>query len=129
MEIGRSLKQSTPQVKAYKETMENQDNQRIAPRHPTEAAVTCRPFHSNGTTTAADAVMRNFSKSGSYIESVHAFKIGAVIQLRMVQYPSPLESRDWDDRPRSTCLAAIKWRRRLADGRDGAYGFGLKYLE
>ncbi|MGD9251111.1 MAG: hypothetical protein PVG19_07795 [Desulfobacterales bacterium] len=109
--------------------MENQDKRRIASRHPTEAAVACRPFHSNGTTTTADAVMRNFSKSGSYIESAHAFKIGTIIQLRMVQYPSTQGILDLDDRPRSTCLAAIKWRRPLADENDGPYGFGLKYLD
>ena len=109
--------------------MENQDKRRIASRYPTEAAVACRPFYSNGTTITADAVMRNFSKSGSYIESAHAFKIGTIIQLRMVQYPSLLKSLDWDDRPRSSCLAAIKWRRQLADDNDGPYGFGLKYLD
>ena len=109
--------------------MENQDKRRIASRHPTEAAVACRPFHSNGTTTAADAVMRNFSKSGSYIESAHAFKIGTVIQLRMVPYPSSLESFNWGERPRSSCLVAIKWRRQLTDENDGPYGLGLKYLD
>jgi hypothetical protein len=109
--------------------MENHDNQRIASRHPTEAAVACRPFHSSGATTTADAVMRNFSKSGSYIESAHAFGVGSVIQVRMVQYPSPIETRDWDDRPRPKGLAAIKWRRQLADEDDGFYGFGLKYLD
>ena len=109
--------------------MENLDKRRNASRHPTEAAVACRPFHSNGTTTTADAVMRNFSKCGAYVESAHALKIGTVIQLRMVQYPSPLEDLDWDERPRSTCLAAIKWRRHLSDENDGPIGFGLQYLE
>jgi hypothetical protein len=116
-------------MEVYQVTMEIQDKRRIASRHPTEATVACRPFHSSGTTATADAVMRNFSKSGSYIESAHAFKVGTIIQLRMLQYPSPLKSLDWDDRPRTTCLAAVKWRRQLAVENDKPYGFGLKYID
>ena len=89
----------------------------------------CQPFHSSGNTTAADAIMLNFSKSGSYIESAHEYKIGTIIQLRMVQYPSPLESLDWDDRPRSTCLAVIRWRCQRDDENDGPIGFGLQYID
>ena len=109
--------------------MANQDNQRIGLRFPTEAAVACRPFADRGGASPAEAVMRNFSKAGSYIESAHAFKTGAIIQLRMVQYPSTLGALDWDDRPRSIGIAAVKWRRPLADENDGPYGFGLKYLD
>ncbi len=109
--------------------MENIDKRRSESRYPTEAAVVCRPFHSSGSTTTADAVMRNFSKSGSYIESAHALKIGTIIQLRMVQYPSLLETLDWDDRPRCTGLAAVKWRYKLTDEIDGPIGFGLQYLD
>ena len=62
--------------------MKSRDKRRIALRHPIEATVACRPFTSRGTPQSADAVMRNFSDTGSYIESTHAFGVGTVIQVR-----------------------------------------------
>jgi hypothetical protein len=108
--------------------MKSRDKRRIELRHPIEATVACHPFTSRGTPQAADAVMRNFSDTGSYIESTHAFEVGTVIQVRLVPYPSTRPSADATEWPRSVGLATVRWRRPLADEAGGPYGFGLKHM-
>jgi hypothetical protein len=104
------------------------DPQRATARYATDASVACRPFNSRGG-DSADAVMRNFSKGGAYIETGRAFKIGTICQLRMVHYPLALRSVDPDDRPRSACLAVVKWREPLTPDNEGPYGYGLRQLD
>jgi hypothetical protein len=104
------------------------DQQRAAARYATDASVACRPFSSRGG-DSADAVMRNFSKGGAYIETGRAFKIGTICQLRMVQYPVALRSVAPDDRPRSACLAVVQWRQTLTPDNEGPYGYGLRQLD
>ena len=111
------------------ETRKTPVKRRTAVRHPADAAVACRPFSSRGGARGADAVMRNFSRAGVYIESVHEFKIGTILQLRILKYPTTLQSFDPDDRPRSMGLAAVKWRQQLTAEDAGPYGYGLKYLD
>ncbi len=102
---------------------------RVAPRNPTEAAITCRPYASTGTIRASDGVMRNFSSQGSYIETSHNYKSGTILIMRMVRYPSMPSSLAAEERPRSICLAEVKWRQDLADDNAIRYGMGLRYLE
>jgi hypothetical protein len=107
----------------------NADRRRAVARYPTDAAVACRRFSSKWCAYSVDAVMRNFSRTGAYIEAAHDFKIGTILQLRLAQYPAPLGSIDPDDQPRSICLAAVKWRQTLAAEESNQYGYGLKHLD
>jgi hypothetical protein len=111
------------------EKMEKKEIGRAAPRIATEAAIACRPFTSCGATHTADAVMRNFSEEGSYIETSHKFKLGTILHLRMVRYPPMPSSTAGETRPRSICLAEVKWRQELADETATRYGVGLRYLD
>jgi hypothetical protein len=73
--------------------------------------------------------MRNFSIAGAYIETFQEFRIGTILQMRMVQYPSTQQSLGPDDQPRTMTLAEVKWRQQLAAGNASPYGFGLKLLD
>lgn len=103
--------------------------ERVGPRSPIEAGITCRPYASSGATRASDGVMRNFSSGGSYIESSHKYKSGTILILRMVRYPTIPSSIPNEERPRSICLAKVKWQQELADHNAIRYGIGLKYLD
>lgn len=103
--------------------------QRAAPRNPTEAAITCRPYTSSGAVFKSDGVMRNFSIQGSYIETNRKFKSGTILILQIVRYPSMPASITHDVRPRSICLAEVKWQQELFDENAIRYGIGLKYLQ
>jgi hypothetical protein len=109
-------------------TIQN-NKKRIAPRNHTDAVVTCRPYGSTGAVRTADGVMRNFSSGGSYIETTDSYPSGTILILRMVRYPSMPASIHDDERPRSICLAEVKWRRALADETAVRYGIGLRYLD
>ncbi len=105
------------------------DKRTDAPRTATLAAVTCRPFASSGATHTADGVIRNYSGKGVYMETSHRFNSGTILHLRIVEYP-PESLRLGDDvRPRSICLAEVKWRQELADASGLQYGLGLRYLD
>jgi hypothetical protein len=110
------------------EILKKKEIERVAPRNATEAAITCRPFASTCAICASDGVMRNFSSQGAYIEVLHKFESGTILILRMVLYP-PMPSFIADDeRPRSICLAEVKWWQRVADKNVSRYGIGLRYL-
>jgi hypothetical protein len=113
---------------AIEETTQKK-SKRTGQRNPTEASIACRPFTSSGDTHTADGVMRNFSKEGSYIETSREFIIGTILHLRMVRYPPMPSSTADEDRPRSICLAEVKWRQELADENATRYGIGLRYLD
>jgi hypothetical protein len=72
--------------------------------------------------------MRNFSSGGSYIETTDKYPSGTILIVRMLRYPSTPSSLD-DERPRSICLAEVKWRRAVADETAIRYGIGLRYLD
>jgi hypothetical protein len=110
-------------------TLEKKDRRSVASRNPTEAVVVCRPFTSSGATHTADGFMRNFSKEGSYIETSREFKLGTILHLRIVRYPSMRLTPGTEDQPRSICLAEVKWRKELADENATRYGIGLRYLD
>lgn len=104
--------------------------ERAALRNPTKAAVTCRPFTSSGAIRISDGVMRNFSSLGSYVETSNKFTSGSVLIVRMVCYPSrPSTVLADEERPRSICLAEVRWQRELADETAMRFGMGLRYLE
>lgn len=86
-------------------------------------------LYQQGGTYSTDAVMRNFSIAGAYIETVHEFRIGSILQMRMVQYPSKQRSLGSDDQPRTMALAEVKWWHQLAAENARPYGFGLKLLD
>ncbi len=110
-------------------TMEKKTIERIAPRNPTEAAITCRPYASTGAIYASAGVMRNFSSQGSYIETSHKYQSGTILIMRMVRYPAIPPSITDEERPRSICLAEVKWRQDLAGENAIGYGIGLRYLD
>mgnify|MGYP001044498393 FL=1 len=105
------------------------DKRTDAPRNPTLACVTCRPFTSSGATHTADGVIRNYSGKGVYMETSHRFKSGTILHLRIVEYPTEPLGAEGDVRPRSICLAEVKWRQELADANGLQYGLGLRYLD
>jgi len=98
-------------------------------RNPTEATIICRPYASSGAICASDGIMRNFSSGGAYIETSHNFKTKTILILRVVRYPSMSSSITDLERPRSICLAQVKWRQVLAEENAIRYGIGLKYLD
>lgn len=103
--------------------------ERAAPRNPTEAVITCRPYTSCGSMRATDGVMRNYSSQGSYVETVHRFKSGTILILRMVRYPSIPSTIACEARPPSICLAEVKWQQELVDEKTTRYGMGLRKLD
>jgi len=109
-------------------TSQPSKGQRRASRRPTEAFVTCRPFTSSGSQHASDGVMRNFSSNGLYIETSRPFRSGTILFMRTVRYP-PANPMAVDERPRSICLAEVKWLQELAQADAVRYGMGVRYLE
>ena len=112
-----------------KNTPEIKKRTRAAPRNPTEAAISCRPYTSSGAVHLSDGVMRNFSSDGSYIETAHEFKSGTILIVRTLFYPSTASTMDEESRPRTICLAEVKWRQELADVNAVRFGMGLRYLD
>ena len=102
---------------------------RVAPRNPTEAAVTCRPYASSGSIHTTDGVMRNFSNGGFYIETSRKYQSGTILIVRMVCYPNLAECVAVDHWPRSIGLAEVRWGQELTDEKAIRFGFGLKYLD
>ncbi|WP_372682260.1 hypothetical protein [Desulfosarcina sp.] len=109
-------------------TMKHTIGRRTASRNLTEAAITCRPYTSTCTISASKGVMRNFSGEGSYIETSHEFKSGTILLMRMVGYPPIHCSVADEEKPRSICLAEVRWQKRLADENAFRFGTGLRYL-
>jgi len=72
--------------------------------------------------------MRNFSSEGSYIETSHKYKSGTILIMRMVRYPQIPSSLADEEKPRSICLAKVKWRKKLTDEDTFRFGIGLRYL-
>ena len=118
-----------PMGEKMPDTTMQEKKKRIAPRSPTEAAITCRPYGSTGAVRTADGVMRNFSSGGSYIETTDSYLSGTILIVRMVRYPSISLSIDEDECPRTICLAEVKWRQAVADETAIRYGIGLRYLD
>lgn len=110
-------------------TMVEKEKRRVASRNPTEAALACRPFNSNGATHTADGVMRNFSEEGFYIETSRDFKLGAILHLRIVHSPPRPLSLAAEELPRFVCLAEVKWRQEIVGEDTVQYGLGLRYLD
>jgi hypothetical protein len=102
--------------------------QRAASRQTTEALITCQPFTSNVSRHASDGVMRNFSGNGFYIETSRPYSPETILLMRTVSYPqvSPLST---DERPRSICLAEVKWMHTLVRENAIRFGMGARYLE
>ena len=103
--------------------------ERAAPRNPTEAAITCRPYTSCRAFCPMDGVMRNFSSGGSYIETSHEYKSGTILIVRTLRYPTMPPSIPDQEQPRSISLAEVKWRQELADDNAIRFGMGLRYLD
>ena len=112
-----------------KNTPEKKKRTRAAPRNSTEAVITCRPYTSSGAVRLSDGVMRNFSSDGSYIETSHEFKSGTILIVRMLFYPPTEPAVNEESRPRTICLAEVKWRQKLADVNAVRFGMGLRYLD
>lgn len=108
--------------------MMNDVGRRTASRNLTEAPITCRPYASTFTNCASDGVMRNFSGEGSYIETSHEYKSGTILIMRMVGYPQISCSVADEEKPRSICLAEVRWQKKLTDDNHFRFGMGLRYL-
>ena len=109
-------------------TSPQKKGQRAASRQPTEALITCQPFTSNTSRHASDGIMRNFSGNGFYIETSRPYSPETILLIRTVRYPqaSPMST---DERPRSICLAEVKWMHTLAQANAIRFGMGARYLE
>lgn len=103
--------------------------QRAAPRTPTEATVTCRPYTSSGAVHATDGVVRNFSIDGSYIETSRPYPSGTILLMRMLRYPPGPPDPGGEGGLRSICLAEVKWQQILGEDEAVRYGMGVRYLE
>jgi hypothetical protein len=108
--------------------MEKEDKRRQTPRNPIEALFVCRPFTSGDPGHMTDAIMRNFSNNGSYVESSRGFNIGTILHLRLVNYSQQSTCKLTDHQPRSISLAEVRWRQKLAEAGVHRYGLGLKNL-
>jgi hypothetical protein len=102
---------------------------RAAPRNPIEAAITCRQLCSVGDGCPVNGVMRNFSILGSYIEAADKYHSGTILMVRTLSYPTMSSSITGEERPRSICLAEVKWWQEMADEKATRFGMGLRYLE
>ena len=111
------------------DTLERKIIERGALRSLTEAAIKCRPFASSGTTRSSDGVMHNFSSQGAYIETAGNYRNGTILIVRMIYYPYISASMVDAFRPRSICLAEVRWQQQLVDENAVRYGMGLKYLD
>jgi len=109
--------------------MEKKESARVAQRIAIEAAITCRPFTSCWGADSAEAVMRNFSKTGCYIETSGEFKPGTILHVRMLRYPPMPPAAADKTQPRSICLAEVKWQQEVAVDNAIRFGMGLRYLE
>lgn len=110
-------------------TAEKENRNRAAQRNPTEAEITCRPYTSSGAVLASDGVMRNFSSGGSYIETSYKYKSGTILIVRMVRYPLIPSWVADEDRPRSICLAEVKWLQEITEEHAIRFGLGVRYLD
>ena len=111
------------------DTLERKIIERAAQRSLTEAAITCRPFASSGTTRSTGGVMHNFSSQGAYIETAGNYRTGTILIVRMVGNPYISASMVDAFRPRSICLVEVRWLQQLVDENAVRYGMGLKYLD
>jgi len=111
------------------DTLEKKIVERVALRSLTEAAITCRLFSSVGTTRSSDGVMHNFSSQGAYIETAGNYRTGTILIVQMVGNPHLSASMVDEFRPRSICLAEVRWHQQLVDENAVRYGMGLKYLD
>jgi hypothetical protein len=109
---------STPTIKNHKR---NQD------RSLTDASITCRPFTSD-VAQASDGIMRNFSGTGSYIETSRGFKPGTVLIVRMTQYRAMSSSIAAEEGLRSISLAEVKWMQELADENTTRYVNNIRII-
>jgi hypothetical protein len=96
--------------------------------NPTETAITCQPYGSNGSLPISDGVMRSFSIDGLYIEASNKYNSGTILIVRVDRYPSLPTTMDEAERPRSICLAEVKWQRKLVDENGVRFGMGLRYI-
>ena len=103
--------------------------ERFATRTSTAAAVTCRPYVSNGAVRFADGIMRNCSGDGAYIESSRRFYVGTILVIRTVHEKRPATAAQSDPHPPSICLAEVRWWQERDAGRRTRYGMGVKYLD
>lgn len=106
----------------------NTKRPRIAPRNPTLTAITYQPYASTGKKGINKGFLRNFSNEGCYIETSCEFNSGTVLLIRTTQHPSMSSSVGTYERPRSMCLAEVKWLRDLSDKGTVRFGIGLRYL-
>jgi hypothetical protein len=109
-------------------TLNRTNRPRIAPRNPTVAAITCQPYVSTGSIGINNGMLRNFSNEGCYIETSCEFNSGTVLLIRTTKYPANSSSMGTHERPRSVCLAEVKWFKDLSDKDTILYGMGLRYL-
>jgi hypothetical protein len=109
-------------------TTMNEVGRRTASRNLTEATITCRPYASTFNICVSDGVMRNFSSEGSYVETSHEYKSGTILIMRMLRYPQIPSSVADEEKPRSICLAEVRWQKKLTDENTIRFGMGLRYL-
>ena len=110
-------------------TTEKISVERESMRISTELAITCRPYTSTVFIRTTDGIMRNFSCNGSYIETSYEFKPGTILIVQIISYPPIPASIPNEERPRSLCLAEVKWLLELPEHKDMQYGIGVRYLD
>jgi hypothetical protein len=108
--------------------MDQTDKRRSTRRNPIKATFVCRPFTSSKPDQALDAIMRNYSSNGSYVETSKAFNLGTILHLRLVNFLEKSTCMPTENQPRSICLAEAKWLQELADTETHRYDLGLKNL-
>lgn len=106
-----------------------QNNRKQNPlNNTTETEITCRPYGSDGALPALDGVMKSFSNDGLYIEASNTYKSGTILIVRVDRYPSLPAAMAEAVRPRSICLAEVKWQRKLVDKNGVRFGMRLRYI-
>jgi hypothetical protein len=98
-------------------------NRRKTPRFAVECPVVFQRFNSNEN---YQAVTKNYSQDGMYIESNHHFRPGSQILIRRESCTEPFDCALCNTL-QSLVLAEVKWIRQLDETDRPSYGFGVMY--
>jgi hypothetical protein len=106
--------------------MGDTNDKRIFDRHHQEACIICAYFNGN---EYCRAKMLNYCEGGLYFESELAFKPGASIYIRIVEFSQRTSESSLHNGYRTITLAEVKRCEELSDTEFYKYGIGARYYQ